>query len=101
MGMNRFLRLWWTVVRTMFRLLYGPFAWTYDGVAWLVSLGQWTAWGRVALRYLEGQPVLGDLPRFAIPPVELAMEGLRRYDEWRNCSRDEVENSQPLQEEYA
>jgi ubiquinone/menaquinone biosynthesis C-methylase UbiE len=56
--MKRSLRLWWTVVRTMFRLLYGPFAWSYDGVAWLVSLGQWTAWGRVALRYLEGRPVL-------------------------------------------
>jgi ubiquinone/menaquinone biosynthesis C-methylase UbiE len=56
--MSLLLRLWWALVRTFFRLLYGPFAWTYDAVAWLVSLGQWKAWGRVALRYLEGPRVL-------------------------------------------
>ncbi|HIE38502.1 MAG TPA: class I SAM-dependent methyltransferase [Anaerolineales bacterium] len=50
--------LWWTFVRRFFHLLYGPFSWTYDGVAWLVSLGQWTAWGRVALPHLKGPPVL-------------------------------------------
>jgi ubiquinone/menaquinone biosynthesis C-methylase UbiE len=46
------------LIRTFFRLLYGPFAWTYDGVAWLVSLGQWKAWGRTPLRYLQGPRVL-------------------------------------------
>ncbi|HEC34619.1 MAG TPA: class I SAM-dependent methyltransferase [Chloroflexi bacterium] len=51
-------RLWWIFVRIFFRLLYGPFAWAYDGVAWLVSVGQWTAWGRVTLRHLEKPPVL-------------------------------------------
>ncbi len=56
--MGRKLHLWWSFVRTFFRLLYGPLAWTYDGVAWLVSLGKWTAWGRVALRYLDRPPVL-------------------------------------------
>lgn len=33
-----------------------------------------------------GEPDLGDIPRFHIPPMDLAMEGLRRYDEWRNRS---------------
>ena len=36
----------------------GPFAWTYDGVAWIASLGQWTNWALVALRFLEGPMVL-------------------------------------------
>lgn len=52
------LCLWQSLIRAFFRLLYGPFAWAYDGVAWLVSLGKWTAWGRVALRYVEASPVL-------------------------------------------
>jgi len=33
-------------------------AWTYDLVAWLVSFGQWTAWGRAALPHLHGRRVL-------------------------------------------
>lgn len=35
---------------------------------------------------VDGEPNLGDLPRFKIQPMELAVEGLRRYDEWRNRS---------------
>ena len=35
---------------------------------------------------VDGEPNLGDLPRFHIPPMDVAMEGLRRYDEWRNRS---------------
>lgn len=33
---------------------------------------------------VDGVPDLGALPRFTIAPMDLAMEGLRRYDEWRN-----------------
>ncbi len=51
-------RLWWSFVRLFFRLLYAEFAWTYDLVAWVVSLGQWRAWGRAALPYLQGERVL-------------------------------------------
>ena len=36
--------------------------------------------------FVDGSPDLGTLPRLAIPPMELAMEGLRRYDEWRHKS---------------
>lgn len=51
-------KAWVWLIRTFFRLLYGPAAWTYDAVAWLVSLGQWTRWVRVALRFIEGPSVL-------------------------------------------
>ena len=33
-------------------------AFTYDAVAWLVSLGQWQAWGRTALDRVRGPRVL-------------------------------------------
>jgi ubiquinone/menaquinone biosynthesis C-methylase UbiE len=46
------------LLRAFFRLLYREFAWTYDLVAWLVSLGQWTAWGRAAIPRLRGRRVL-------------------------------------------
>jgi ubiquinone/menaquinone biosynthesis C-methylase UbiE len=41
-----------------FRLLYYEMAFTYDAVAWLVSLGQWQAWGRTALDRVRGPRVL-------------------------------------------
>jgi hypothetical protein len=36
--------------------------------------------------FVEGSPQLAPLPRISIPPMDLAMEGLRSYDEWRNGS---------------
>ncbi len=33
---------------------------------------------------VDGAPNLGGLPQLHIPPMDLAMEGLRRYDEWRH-----------------
>jgi ubiquinone/menaquinone biosynthesis C-methylase UbiE len=41
-----------------FHLLYHELALTYDAVAWLVSLGQWQAWGRTALARVRGPRVL-------------------------------------------
>jgi len=38
--------------------LYNEFAWAYDGVSWLVSLGHWWGWRRAALDYLLGPRVL-------------------------------------------
>jgi ubiquinone/menaquinone biosynthesis C-methylase UbiE len=52
------LRLWRGLVRLGFRLLYYELAWSYDLVAWLVSMGQWRAWGRAALPYVVGRRVL-------------------------------------------
>jgi ubiquinone/menaquinone biosynthesis C-methylase UbiE len=41
-----------------FHLLYHQLAFTYDAVAWLVSLGQWQAWGRTTLDRVRGPRVL-------------------------------------------
>jgi hypothetical protein len=35
---------------------------------------------------VEGTPELGGLPFFQLPAERLAMEGMRRYDEWRHGS---------------
>jgi ubiquinone/menaquinone biosynthesis C-methylase UbiE len=52
------LRLPLGFVRFFFHLLYHQFAWAYDAVAWLVSLGQWNVWGQNALPHLQGQRIL-------------------------------------------
>jgi len=58
-GFSRSLRsLWRWFMRLFFRLLYNEFAWTYDLVAWVVSFGQWKAWGRAAIPRLRGPRVL-------------------------------------------
>jgi ubiquinone/menaquinone biosynthesis C-methylase UbiE len=41
-----------------FYLLYQPFAWTYDIVAWLVSLGRWKTWIYTTLPAIRGPRVL-------------------------------------------
>ncbi|HRN51033.1 MAG TPA: methyltransferase domain-containing protein [Anaerolineales bacterium] len=38
-----------TLLRVFFYLLYQPLAWSYDAVAWLVSLGRWRSWVNSAL----------------------------------------------------
>lgn len=38
--------------------LYHEFAWAYDAVSWLVSLGRWSHWRRQALAHVRGQRVL-------------------------------------------
>ena len=47
-----------TLLKLVFRLLYYEMAWTYDGVSWLVSMGQWRAWQRAALPHLHGTKIL-------------------------------------------
>lgn len=46
------------LLRYFFYLLYQPFAWSYDLVAWIVSLGQWKQWVCTTLPYLTGPHVL-------------------------------------------
>ena len=50
--------MWKRLLRFGFRLLYNELAWTYDLVAWSVSLGKWKAWGRTSIRRLRGRRVL-------------------------------------------
>lgn len=45
-------------LRIFFDLLYGRLAWTYDAVAWVVSLGRWQTWVAAVLRELSGPRVL-------------------------------------------
>lgn len=52
------LRLPRGLVARAFQALYHEAAWSYDAVAWGVSLGQWRDWGRAALPYLTGPRVL-------------------------------------------
>jgi len=45
-------------VRWFFRHLYTTWAWSYDGVAWIVTMGQWTTWLAVALERLPAGMIL-------------------------------------------
>ena len=49
------MRLIQVLLRPIFYLLYHQFAWTYDLVAALVSLGRWQEWVRSALPFLSGR----------------------------------------------
>jgi ubiquinone/menaquinone biosynthesis C-methylase UbiE len=49
---------WRAFLRLFFRLLYNEFAWSYDVVASLVSLGRWKVWGRTTLHHLRGERIL-------------------------------------------
>jgi ubiquinone/menaquinone biosynthesis C-methylase UbiE len=46
------------LARLFFRLLYHSFAWSYDFVAGMVSLGRWRTWVSASLPYLQGERVL-------------------------------------------
>ena len=46
------------LIKFGFHLLYYQFAWSYELVAWLVSFGQWTAWRRLALQFMQSGPTL-------------------------------------------
>ena len=51
-------KIWVTLVRFGFRLLYYELAWIYDVVSWLVSLGEWSRWQQAALPFVKGPTVL-------------------------------------------
>lgn len=55
---SRPLRIFASFLRQFFKLLYHQFAWTYDAVAWLVSLGLWRKWVLAVLPYLNGPRLL-------------------------------------------
>ncbi len=46
------------LLRLFFRLLYNEFAWTYDLVSWVVSIGQWRTWQRQVMPHIVGNHVL-------------------------------------------
>jgi len=49
------MRLIFSLLRPIYYILYHHFAWSYDFVADIVSLGQWKEWVQSALPYLEGR----------------------------------------------
>lgn len=51
-------RLLTPILRVFFKLLYHEFAWSYDIVAFCVSLGRWNDWGKVVIPYIDGQEIL-------------------------------------------
>jgi ubiquinone/menaquinone biosynthesis C-methylase UbiE len=63
--MRRFMRFF-------FHLLYHPFAFTYDFVAWIVSFGRWKDWVFSVFPFIEGTRILelghgpGHLQRFLL-----------------------------------
>lgn len=71
--------LWWhfmrAVLRVFFRLLYHELAFTYDGVSWLVSMGQWRAWQTCGLAFL---PPSGRVLEVAHGPGHMLAELRRR-----------------------
>ena len=50
------IKLWWSLVKFGFRLLYNELAFTYDWVSYAVSLGAWRCWQRSALKNLNVEP---------------------------------------------
>jgi SAM-dependent methyltransferase len=77
------------LLRPLYDLLYHQFAWTYDFVAAVVSLGQWQDWVRASLPFVQGASVLelGYGPGHL--QVALAEKGYRVFglDESRFMSR--------------
>jgi ubiquinone/menaquinone biosynthesis C-methylase UbiE len=52
------MRLLTRFLRIFFHLLYHSFAWTYDLVAWTVSLGRWKDWVESVIPFIEGTRIL-------------------------------------------
>jgi ubiquinone/menaquinone biosynthesis C-methylase UbiE len=50
--------LWQRILNSGFHALYHKLAWTYDLVAWVVSLGQWQRWVETALPHIVGEQIL-------------------------------------------
>lgn len=66
---------WSRLVQTAFHLLYTAFAPVYDRVAWVVSAGDWQAWGRTSLAHVrpEGRVLeMGSGPGYLLPHLASA-----------------------------
>jgi hypothetical protein len=57
-----------------------------DRRAWEVGTAL-TFMGPSHFMFVDGAPRLGSLPLLSIATMDLAIEGVRRYDEWRNAGR--------------
>jgi ubiquinone/menaquinone biosynthesis C-methylase UbiE len=101
-----------TFLRLFFRLLYHPFAFTYDLVSWTVSFGRWKGWILEVLPFLAGTRILeighgpGHLQRILLSRGLVAV-GLdespqmgrlakRRIEEQFRSSKRTVSRSSPI-----
>jgi len=82
------MRLILSLLRGIYSLLYHQFAWTYDFVAAIVSLGRWNDWVNATLPHLNGRVLeLGYGPGHL--QLALRAQGLTAFgvDESRQMSR--------------
>lgn len=69
-------------LRLFFQYFYHQFAWTYDLVAGVVSIGRWNLWIRSVLPFLRGQNILeigfgpGHLQEYLLSQGNLRVAGL-------------------------
>ena len=82
------MRLVFFLLRPIYYLFYHQFAWTYDFVAAVISLGRWQDWVQTALPYLNGRILeLGFGPghlQLSLNEIKLPTFGL---DESRQMTR--------------
>ena len=62
-------------------------AWGVEQRIWEIAASLYFM-GRCHYVLVDGEPQLGDIPTPEVETTQLAMEGMRRYDEWRNGSGD-------------
>ncbi len=60
-------------------LLYTRFAWAYDAISWLVSLGRWATWRSMVLDHIVGRRVLDIGSGTGELLSEMADRGLEPY----------------------
>jgi hypothetical protein len=75
----------------------GPaaFDWAVERRAWEVAASLFFV-QRASFLIVEGEPDLGAVERLALAPMDLALEGLRRYDEWRRGATGVPPPERPL-----
>jgi ubiquinone/menaquinone biosynthesis C-methylase UbiE len=69
-----FMRL---LLRLFFRLLYNEFAFTYDLVSWVVSIGQWREWQRQVIPHIVGDQILEVAHGTGNLQIDLAAQGFK------------------------
>ena len=85
---NRQVRLTWLARLYLWAThrLYNQFAWAYDVASWVISLGQWSRWRRMALDHVprKGVHVTGQrVLELGFGTGELLIEMAERG--WRVC----------------
>lgn len=89
------------IMRVFFHLLYHQFAFAYDLVADIVSLGQWKNWGKSVIPFINGAPILelghgpGHLQKHLLH-LGLPLTGLDESSQMGRIARQRLGNSSHL-----